>query len=313
MINRPQGGMNRVPQDLWKTFSKRRGERTSLQLTGPPLRITTPYQVLEIADTVSYGRALFLDEKIQSALADEFIYHEALVHPAMLTHPAPRRIFIAGGGEGATLREVLRHRGVESVVMVDIDRGAVEACRQHLGEFHQGAFDDPRVQLRYADARAELARSDAVFDVIIVDVTDPLAGGPSYRLFTREFYEIVRAHLRPGGLVAVQAESGDCGVLEGHLAIVKTLATVFAGVDSYRAHVPSFGETWGFAVASDGPLPSQQPPEAVDRVLAERGCADLRFYDGVTHRALFSPDRYYRAALQNASTVIDDDHPLVIE
>lgn len=302
-----------MPQDLWKTFSKRRGERTSLQLTRPPLRITTPFQALEIADTVSYGRALFLDEKIQSALADEFIYHEALVHPAMVTHPSPRRVFIAGGGEGATLREVLRHRCVESVVMVDIDPEAVAACRQHLGEFHQGAFDDPRVQVVHDDARAALERSDTAFDVVIVDVTDPLAGGPSYRLFTREFYQIVRAHLQPGGLIAVQAESGDCGVLDGHLAIVKTLATVFAGVDGYRAHVPSFGETWGFAVASDGALPSHQTPEQVDQVLAARGCGALRFYDGVTHRALFSPDRYYREALRQANLVIDDDHPLVIE
>jgi len=302
-----------VPQDQWKTFSKRRGERTSLQLIGEPWRVRTPFQALEVADTVAYGRSLFLDEKIQSAMADEFIYHEALVHPALVTHPSPRRVFIAGGGEGATLREILRHRCVESVLMVDIDREAVEACRVHLADVHQGAFDDPRLTLVHADARAELARSDTAFDVVVVDVTDPLAGGPSYRIFTREFYQIVREHLNPGGVVAVQAESGDCGVLEGHVAIVKTLASVFSRAEGYRAHVPSFGETWGFAVASDAALPSDRSPEDVDRVLAERHCANLRFYDGLTHRALFSPDRYYREALAKTSVVIDDDHPLVIE
>ena len=302
-----------MPQDQWKTFSKRRGERTSLQLIGEPWRVRTPFQALEVADTVAYGRSLFLDEKIQSAMADEFIYHEALVHPALVTHPSPRRVFIAGGGEGATLREILRHRCVESVLMVDIDREAVEACRVHLADVHQGAFDDPRLTLVHADARAELARSDTAFDVVVVDVTDPLAGGPSYRIFTREFYQIVREHLNPGGVVAVQAESGDCGVLEGHVAIVKTLASVFSRAEGYRAHVPSFGETWGFAVASDAALPSDRSPEDVDRVLAERHCANLRFYDGLTHRALFSPDRYYREALAKTSVVIDDDHPLVIE
>jgi spermidine synthase len=308
------GGKNRLPQDVWKTFSKRRGERTSLQLSSPSsIRITTQFQALEIADTVAYGRCLFLDEKIQSALADEFIYHEALVHPAMVAHPSPRRVFIAGGGEGATAREILRHSSVESVVMVDIDREAVAACRSHLAEFHQGAFDDPRLTLVHDDARAELARSDTAFDVIVVDVTDPLAGGPSFRIFTREFYQIARAHLRPNGLVAVQAESGDCGVLEGHVAIVKTLESVFPRAVGYRAHVPSFGETWGFAVAGDATLPSDLSPDVVDRSLAKRGCANLRFYDGLTNRALFSPDRYYRDALAHGATIIDDDHPLVIE
>lgn len=303
-----------MPQDQWKTFSKRRGERTSLQLASPSsLKIETRFQALEIADTVAYGRCLFLDEKIQSGLADEFIYHEALVHPAMVTHPSPRRVFIAGGGEGATAREILRHHTVEAVLMVDIDREAVAACRAHLIDFHQGAFDDPRLTLVHADARAELEKSDQSFDVIVVDVTDPLAGGPSYRIFTREFYQIARARLNPGGLIAVQAESGDHGVLEGHAAIVKTLGSVFKGAEGYRAHVPSFGETWGFAVAGDGILPSTLSVDQVDRRLSERGCAGRRFYDGLTHRSLFSPDRYYRAALAGATAVIDDDHPLVIE
>ena len=303
-----------MPQDLWKTFSKRRGEQTSLQLANSlSVVIRTPFQVLEIVDTVAYGRSLFLDEKIQSAIADEFIYHEALVHPAMVTHPAPRRVFIAGGGEGATAREILRHSTVELVLMVDIDPDAVEACRTHLADFHQGAFNDPRLILVHADARAELERSQDTFDVIIVDVTDPLAGGPSYRIFTREFYQIAREHLAPGGLIAVQAESGDCGVLEGHVAIVHTLASVFSRATGYRAHVPSFGETWGFAIASDERLPEDLTAQAVDRTLGARGCSNLRFYDGLTHRSLFSPDRYYRDALARTSTVIDDGHPLVIE
>ncbi|MGH2460724.1 MAG: fused MFS/spermidine synthase [Chloroflexota bacterium] len=303
-----------MPQDQWKTFSKRRGERTSLQLDGPSsLKIQTRFQTLEIADTVAYGRCLFLDEKIQSGLADEFIYHEALVHPAMVACPSPRRVFIAGGGEGATAREILRHRTVESVLMVDIDQEAVTACRAHLTDFHQGAFDDPRLTLVHADARAALEQSDESFDVIVVDVTDPLAGGPSYRIFTRELYQIARARLSDGGLIAVQAESGDHGALEGHAAIVKTLGSVFASAEGYRAHVPSFGETWGFAVAGDGVLPSALSPDQVDRRLSERGCAGRRFYDGVTHRALFSPDLDYRAALAGAAPIIDDAHPLVIE
>lgn len=299
--------------DPWKTFSKRRGERTSLQLIASPiLRLQTRYQYLEIIDTVPYGRCLFLDEKIQSGQSDEFIYHEALVQPAMSTHPAPRRVFIAGGGEGATAREILRHPTVEDVVMADIDADAVEACKKHLPSAHRGAYTDPRLRLVFDDARAALERA-GTFDVIIVDVTDPLAGGPSFRIFTREFYAIARAHLGPGGIIAVQAESGDQGVLDGHVAIVHTLGTIFRRSFGYRAHVPSFGETWGFAVAGDGRLPPDVTAEGIDDVLQARGVTDLGFYDGRTNRHLFEPDRYYRAALARETPILDDTHPLVIE
>src|SRR5262249_16462515 len=156
-----------------------------------------------------------------------------------------------------------------------------------------------------------LEKAAADFDVIVVDVTDPLAGGPSYRIFTREFYQLARARLRPGGLISVQAESADCGGLDGHVAIVNTLRSVFTRAVGFRTHVPSFGETWGFAAASDGLLPSDLTPDAVDWILAQRTRANLRFYDGMTNRALFTPDRYYRDASARATTVIDDDHPLV--
>jgi spermidine synthase len=303
-----------LPLDLWQTFSKRRGERISLQLTEvPSVRVQTRFQAMEIVDTVPYGRCLFLDGKMQSGQADEFVYHEALVQPAMVAHPAPRRVFIAGGGEGATARDILRHPTVESVVMADIDEEAVAACRRLLTEIHQGAFDDPRLVLIYDDARAQLEQSAEPYDVIIVDVTDPLRGGPSYRIFTREFYEIARAKLRLGGIIAVQAESGDVGELEGHATIVRTMGSVFARAQGYRAHVPAFGETWAFAVAGDGQLPSDLSVEQVDRTLAERGITTLQFYDGLTNQAFFIPDKYYRRVLANVTTVIDDDHPLVIE
>src|SRR5918911_4353844 len=231
-------------------FTNRRGEHIARAVTQVILHQQTEFQTLDVVDTIAHGRALFLDNKIQSAELDEFIYHEALVHPAMILAQAPRTVFIAGGGEGATLREVLRHRSVERVIMVDIDAAAVQACRDYLPQWHQGAYDDPRLTLLHADARQVLADSQDRFDAIIVDITDPLAGGPSYRLFTREFYELVAARLTPRGALAVQAESTDIGVWDAHLAVVHTVRQVFPHVAPYRAHVPSFGESWGFLVAS---------------------------------------------------------------
>ena len=113
----------------------------------------TRYQQVEVLDTLDFGRTLILDGKTQSSEADEFVYHEALVHPAMVTHPNPESVFIAGGGEGATLREALAHGSVKSAVMVDLDGEIVDICRRFLPNHHRGAFDDPRVELHFADAR----------------------------------------------------------------------------------------------------------------------------------------------------------------
>ena len=113
----------------------------------------TGYQRVEVVHSEIYGRSLLLDGKTQSTERDEHIYHETLVHPAMLLHPNPQTVFIGGGGEGGTLREALAHRTVENVVMVDLDGQVVELCREHLPQHHQGAFDDERTTLIHDDAR----------------------------------------------------------------------------------------------------------------------------------------------------------------
>ncbi|HLB11453.1 MAG TPA: fused MFS/spermidine synthase [Dehalococcoidia bacterium] len=294
----------------WKTFTKRQGEEISYQVLKELLVTRTPHQRLEILDTVPFGRCLFLDDKIQSSEADEFIYHESMAHPALVAHPSPRRVLIVGSGEGALLRETLRHSTVERVLMVDIDEEVVRACREHLGPWHQGAFGDSRVQLLHGDARAHLEESPEVFDAILVDVTDPLAGGPSYRIFTREFYQLAGSRLSPGGAIAVQAESTDLGVHHGHLSIVQTLKSVFPYVAPYRVHVPSFGESWGFALASKVREAVSLTPSQVDETLARRGCAGLRFYDGEAHSLLFAQPRYLRLA--RPAPIISDSQPLFI-
>ncbi|MDP2727487.1 MAG: methyltransferase domain-containing protein, partial [Dehalococcoidia bacterium] len=179
----------------WKTFSTRQGEQISYQVLREVLVTRTQYQRLEILDTLPFGRCLFLDDKIQSAETDEFLYHESLAHPALVAHPSPRSVLIIGSGEGALLREVLKHNTVKRVLMVDIDEEVVRACREHLTQWHQGAFRDHRVEVLHVDARAYLEETADVFDSILVDVTDPLAGGPSYRIFTKEFYQLAFSHL----------------------------------------------------------------------------------------------------------------------
>lgn len=137
----------------------------------------TPYQKIEIMDIEGWGRCLFLDGDIQSAEVDEFIYHELLVHPGMLAHPAPRRVLICGTGEGKVVREVLRYPSVSRVVAVDIDREVVELCQEYLG---RTPLDDPRVELVFTDvARFLQEYREEPFDVAIVDVTDDVVGPAS--------------------------------------------------------------------------------------------------------------------------------------
>ena len=273
----------------------------------------TRYQEVMIVDSACFGRELVLDGKTQSSEADEFVYHEALVQPAMVTHPGPRTVFIAGGGEGATAREVLSHRTVERVVMVDLDEEVVDICRRFLPNHHRGAFDDRRMDLRYQDAFEYLRDCEQAFDVAIVDAPDPLEGGPAYQLYTREFYGLVRERLTGEGMLAVQAGPTGPALYGSYFsAVVNTLASVFPTVRASEAFIPAFGTTWGFALGSLGADPLSKTPAEVDRRLAERCGFDLRFYDGTTHLGMFALPRYLRRGLEAETRVITGDDPLFV-
>ena len=271
------------------------------------------YQTVEVLENGCFGRCLVLDGKTQSSQADEFIYHQSLVHPVMLAHPNPVTVCIAGGGEGATAREALRHNTVQRVVMIDLDAEVVELCREYLEGHHQGAFDDPRLDLQINDASVYLKDTPEGFDVILLDLPDPMEGGPAYLLYTKTFYEMLRGKLNPGGLLVTQ--SGPASVInytEVFTAINRTLRDVFPVVVPYSVHMQSFGETWGFNIASLGPDPSELTAAEVDARLTERGIAPLDFYDGIMHSALFALPPYIRAALAAEERTITAENPLFV-
>ncbi|NLZ39126.1 MAG: polyamine aminopropyltransferase [Firmicutes bacterium] len=271
----------------------------------------TKYQTVEIIDTDFYGRCLILDGKIQSSQYDEYIYHEALIQPAMILHPAPKNIMIVGGGEGAVLREILRHPSVEQIVMVDIDREVVELCKKYLPEWHQGAFDNPKVRVHYMDARKYLKKTDEVFDIIFMDLTEPLDDGPSYLLFTKQFYEIAYERITADGIIALQAGSFNPRLIECHAAICNTLKTSFPIVRSYWNFIPSYDSTWAFALAAKSFDPLQITEEEINQRLEERKITDLKYYDGETHRAMFAIPKDVRTAKEMEKRIIEDDRPLI--
>jgi len=268
------------------------------------------FQSIDIVSTGSFGVCLILDGKIQSSEADEFIYHEALVHPAMLTHPQPERVFIAGGGEGATLREVLAHKTVKRAVMVDIDEEVVSLCRHLLPSWHQKAFDDPRTELHFVDARKYLEESSDKFDVIIIDLAAPLEPGPARLLYTQEFYQIVEQKLGPAGIMSVQAESAEWTNLDNFTAISSTLRNVFPIARPYQVLVPSFLGLWGFVVASQSLDPCELTPEEIDTRISTRISKKLKSYDGLTHQAMFTIPKHIRQQLAASTRIITDKQPI---
>jgi spermidine synthase len=273
----------------------------------------TKFQLMEILETLSYGKCLVLDGRIQSSQADEFIYHEILVQPGLLAHPRPQRALVIGGGEGATLREVLRHRTITSAVMVDIDEEVVEECRRHLPEWHEGAFDDPRTRLLHEDARAFLEKTDERFDLIVIDLVEPLEEGPACLLFTREFYAVVRDRLTERGVMTVQAGMTKINELHFYGAVNRTLREVFPVVAPYQGFISCFGTPWGFILASKGIDPRRQSAAEVDRLIAERlDPAALGYWNGSAHLHSFNLPKFLGQAVENSDRVITDANPLIV-
>jgi spermidine synthase len=273
----------------------------------------TKFQLMEILETHSYGKCLVLDGRIQSSQADEFVYHEALVQPALLAHPRPRRAMVIGGGEGATIREILRHPTITDCLMVDIDAEVVEECRKHLPEMHQGAFDDPRTRVLHEDARAYLERTTERFDLIVVDLVEPLEEGPACLLFTREFYALIRDRLTEQGVMTMQAGMTKVNDLFFYGAVHRTLREVFPVVAPYQGFISCFGTPWGFILASKGPDPRTESAAEIDRVIAERlDPAQLGYWDGAAHLHSFNLPKFLRRAIEGNDRVITDAHPLIV-
>ncbi len=212
----------------------------------------TKFQEYLFFRSKTHGVCISLDGDIQSCESDEAMYHEALVHPAMLTHPNPKTVLIMGGGEGATAREVLRHKSVKKVVMVDIDKEFVELCKKHIPSWGEAAFSDPRLEVLYIDINEYLQNSKEKFDVVIGDLIDVDDwDSPAAFLYGENLYRKLKNLLTPNAIVATQAGALDTQESTNHKHIRETFLKVFQEVRSYGVIVPSFYHLWGYVIAGD--------------------------------------------------------------
>lgn len=294
------------PTDLW-LFDDQGDQVAASQVQRVVHAGRTACAYVEIVDTRAFGRLLVLDGMAMSAAADEAAYHEALVAPAFVLAPAPvRRVAILGGGEGATLREVLRFPEVERCVMVDIDGELVSLCQRHLPSWSAGAFADPRAEVRIEDAGrflASAAERGERYDLILGDLPEAETAGPLAALYSRSFFELIRRCLSPSGVYCGQIGSLQMpdSVLSPQ-AILATGRAVFGAMGVYSRFIPSFGAEWLFGIASPARGSHELPrlaPDEVDRQLAARRDPDhpCRTYDGLAHQRAFSLPKDLRAAL----------------
>lgn len=260
------------------------------------------FQDIAVIRTAQFGKMLVLDGDTQSSQADEKIYHESLVHPALAATSDRRDVLILGGGEGATLREVLRHPGVARATMVDIDGDVVALSKKFLPEWADGAFENPRARVIVGDALAFLRGDRDSYGTIISDLTEPLEDSPSSPLFTTQVFRDIKARLVPGGVYVLQASTAGFHNMSVHAKMARTLRAHYAHVRSFYTHVPAFDNDWAFIACSDAVDVAALPEERIATYVADL-TGENYFYDAETHRRIFSLPLYLRRELAKAGDV----------
>jgi spermidine synthase len=223
---------------LWVTESQTKNLGLTARVKKTLFTGTSDFQDIAVVDSCEFGRMLVLDGVFQTSIFDEYVYHEMIAHVPLLTHPAPKKVLVIGGGDGGTVREVVRHREVEKVEMVEIDGVVVEVSKKYLPEISEALINHhPKVELKIGDGIRHMAESENQYDVIIVDCSDPI--GPGEGLFTHEFYKNVFKALKEDGLFVQQTESPYY-----HQPLIrrlfKSVSSIFPIARLYLANIPLY-------------------------------------------------------------------------
>lgn len=264
--------------------------RTSFKLKKRLFKGKSPFQTVEVVETAGHGKLLLIDGMTMVSERDEFVYHEMIAHPALFLHPKPRRVLVIGGGDGGTVREVLKHRSVENCTLVEIDGLVVSASRRYIPQT-AGALSDRRATVLIADGVKFVAETDEKFDVVIVDSTEPF--GPAKELFGPSFYKNIKRILTEDGVVASQAGSPfyEISTIKN---LFKITTRIFPVVEVCLFNNLTYpGGLWAFTFATKGlhPLKDLKPA----RVKAAG--IKLRWYNADIHAACFALPDFLKKAI----------------
>lgn len=274
-------------EGLWFTERQTKGLALSCEVKSTLHTEETPFQKLMLVDTVEFGRMLTLDGIIQTTVRDEFFYHEMIALVPMYTHPSPQNVLVVGGGDGGTIREVVKHPAVKKAVLAEIDKRVIEVSKQYLPEI-SCALDDPRVQIRIEDGIKHVNEHKNTYDVIIVDSTDPI--GPAVELFSPQFYRAVSEALKEGGIFVAQTESPFFN-RELLNKVYNYIKDIFPVTRLYLTTVPTYpGGLWSFTMGS-----KKYDPLRAD--LSNIPVPETRYYTSEIHKAAFNLPPFVREVI----------------
>ncbi|XP_065184239.1 spermidine synthase-like [Sycon ciliatum] len=251
------------------------------------------YQDVLVFKSKTYGNVLVLDGVIQLTERDEFSYQEMITHLPMFSHPNPQKVLIIGGGDGGVVREVLKHATVEQVVQCEIDKMVIDVSKKYLPST-ASCYSNPKLYQHVGDGFAFMREHKNEFDVIITDSSDP--DGPAESLFEQPYYELMKAALRPNGIISTQ---GECMWL--HLLLIKKMLQFNRGLFPTAEYgfttIPTYpsGQI-GFMLCSCNPETKFSEP-ARTITDAEADAMDLKYYSSAVHRAAFVLPRFVQKEL----------------
>lgn len=251
----------------------------------------SPFQKVEILDSDSaLGKILTLDDLMMTTEGDEYFYHEMISHIPMMNHKNPKSVLVIGGGDGGTVREVLKHNTVEKVVLCEIDGMVIDVCKKHLPTI-AGELDNPKVEVLVEDAIEYIKDKENEFDVVLIDSTDPM--GPGEGLFTEEFYTNVRKSLKEGGIVAAQSESPVVNK-EEIKKMYTLLKKVFPITSTFTSPIPTYpGGYWAWAFCSE----SVEPLSYIDEKRCDEITKTCKIYNKEYHMARFALPNFLKNLL----------------
>lgn len=249
------------------------------------------FQKIEIIDTnSSLGKILTLDGLMMTTEGDEYFYHEMIAHIPMINHKCPKSVLVIGGGDGGTVREVLKHDTVEKVVLCEIDGIVIDACKNYLPTI-AGKLDDKRVEILVKDAIEYIKDKENEFDIVLIDSTDPM--GPGEGLFTEDFYNNVKKSLKKDGIVVAQSESPVVNK-EEIKKMYNLLKKVFPITSTYTSPIPTYpGGYWAWAFCSE----DVKPLSYIDEKRCEAISKTCKIYNKEYHLARFALPNFLKELL----------------
>ncbi len=274
-------------EEVWFTEDQTDNLRISVRVKEILFSSQSSYQKVMVIDTYEFGRMLTLDNVIQTSVKDEFIYHEMITHVGLNTHPNPKSVLVIGGGDGGSVREIVKHKNVEKVVHVEIDQMVIDAAKKFLPELSCG-FEDPRVEIVVDDGIKHVQENKNAYDVIIIDSTDPV--GPAVGLFSEEFYRNVYESLKEDGLFVAQTESP---LFNADLIarVNSTISGIYPVTRLFHAVVPAYpGGYWSFTMGSKRYDPLEVDTDKLPKL-------DTRWYSPEIHKTAFVLQPFLRDLL----------------